>query len=366
MRIILLAVLLSMLALGCDAKAGPCKPVCPAPPRGCKVCPPPTDPYPVIASNFDINQWIEGTVGTNLPGNGGTPPGAFRFLCEPSHVAYDDPIVYPNQPGASPHLHTFFGNTLANGNSTYQSLRTTGNGTCDGGPVNRTGYWMPSMFNGAGQVVVPDFFEVYYKAESGTPHFPRGLRFVFGFDMTNPTQFDDPNHPRPWKWYCDTASGEGKTIHDAGCPTGNHLIGRLAGPTCWNGALDSPNHRSHLAYLYYDGSGPSPVCPAGYSQRLPEVTVLVYFTSPGPVSLDSWYLSSDRMPGMPRFPGGTNFHSDWFGAWDDGILNTWHQFCLDGLLSCSGGQLGDGRNLKRVPGFDMGTANPQFVDPPLP
>src|SRR5690348_12510654 len=36
--------------------------------------------------------------------------GAFRTMCNPSHMAFNDPIVYPGQPNRS-HLHTFFGNT---------------------------------------------------------------------------------------------------------------------------------------------------------------------------------------------------------------------------------------------------------------
>ena len=39
-----------------------------------------------------------------------TDIGAFRTVCEFSHMAFDDPIVYPGQPGRS-HLHVFFGNT---------------------------------------------------------------------------------------------------------------------------------------------------------------------------------------------------------------------------------------------------------------
>ena len=34
--------------------------------------------------------------------------GAFRTVCDFSHMAFDDPIVFPGQPGKS-HLHAFFG-----------------------------------------------------------------------------------------------------------------------------------------------------------------------------------------------------------------------------------------------------------------
>ena len=68
--------------------------------------------------------------------------GFFRVTCEVSHFAYDDPIVFPGQPGAA-HLHMFFGNTEANAYSTFDSLLNTGTSTCNGQDLNRTAYWVP-------------------------------------------------------------------------------------------------------------------------------------------------------------------------------------------------------------------------------
>lgn len=88
--------------------------------------------------------------------------GKLRFLCKYSHVAYDDPIVAPGVPGAA-HLHLFYGNTLTNASSTYNSLRSSGDGTCDGGPLNRTAYWMPAMLDSSvNKVRIPIYFEWYY------------------------------------------------------------------------------------------------------------------------------------------------------------------------------------------------------------
>ena len=56
------------------------------------------------------------------------PQGAvpqFLVECDYSHMAEDDPIVYPGAPGAS-HLHVFFGNTSTNANSTVKSLAQIG------------------------------------------------------------------------------------------------------------------------------------------------------------------------------------------------------------------------------------------------
>jgi hypothetical protein len=60
-----------------------------------------------VASNFNVDSLVRS--GLSIPPSSAhEPSGNFRFLCRASHLAADDPIVYPNQPGKS-HLHHFFG-----------------------------------------------------------------------------------------------------------------------------------------------------------------------------------------------------------------------------------------------------------------
>jgi len=154
--------------------------------------------YDSIPSNFDVSQQLVAAWGTGAIPSSGAPDvvGAFRFICTPSHEAKDDPIVFPGQPGRS-HLHQFFGNSLADANSTYRSLRTSGESTCTNA-LNRSAYWMPAMLNGKGGVVRPDYVSIYYKRRPESDpecqrmgkacvDLPRGLRFVFGYDMINGT-----------------------------------------------------------------------------------------------------------------------------------------------------------------------------------
>ena len=42
------------------------------------------------------------------------------------------------------------------------------------------------------------------------------------------------------------------------------------------------------------------------------------------------------MPNMPMQKPGTTMHSDWFGAWDDTILDKWMTKCIDAGMSCVG------------------------------
>ena len=74
-------------------------------------------------------------------------------------------------------------------------------------PLNRSAYWMPAMLDGKGNVVRPDYVQIYYKRRPATdpivsdptnPQYegkahpvPNGLRFIFGFNMLNPTQSPD-------------------------------------------------------------------------------------------------------------------------------------------------------------------------------
>jgi hypothetical protein len=279
------------------------------------------------------------------------------MICNFSHLGYDDPIVYPGQPGKS-HLHMFFGNTSVNANSTYESLRQNGNGTCQGGPINRSGYWAPAVFNAAGQVVVPDFISVYYKGSNSTTSeiqkmvpLPNGLKMIAGYDMANGISNPATTH---FNWYCETNQVKQQTIPN--CAPGERVGVNLAFPQCWDGInLDSADHRSHLAYVNYINS--QPVCPATHPVHIPEFTLGIWFTHDG--NSQNWYLASDRMAGMTH-PNGSSFHSDWLGAWDSTIRDRFMQNCINGMRDCAGGQLGDGTYLtERAP-----YTGPKILPPP--
>jgi hypothetical protein len=272
------------------------------------------------------------------------PSGNFRTFCSVSHLSYDDPVVYPRQPGAA-HLHMFFGNTLANANSTYESLRTTGGSTCQGGPVNRSAYWMPAIMNAGGRVVAPEHLKVYYKGngtQSGIGSVasnPNGLRMIAGYNAANPGAIRAD-------WKCAGGAGQ-QTVPS--CPAGSELTVDIRFPMCWNGRdVDSADHRSHMAY----GTGGSGWitalggCPASHPIHVPEYTLIAVFKSDG--NSQNWYASSDRMPGMAAQPNGSTFHADWFGAWENSAQETWTQECIREMRNCVWGELGDGTRLQDI------------------
>ena len=260
-----------------------------------------------IPSNFDVASELVPAWGNGAIPVSGAPDvvGAFRFICNPAHLAKDDPIVYPGQAGKS-HLHQFFGNTAANANSTYESLRTTGQSTCNS-PLNRSAYWMPAMMNGKGQVVRPDYISIYYKRRPASDpkctasnpgamgdcvDLPRGLRFVFGYDMVSnqtPTGAAYFNCDGP-----TATPGHYPTIVEAArnCPTGNKLGAVINAPDCWDGKnLDSPNHRDHMAYGSYGNDGYK--CPSTHPKVIPTFTMGVWYTTDADLDRSgTWSISA--------------------------------------------------------------------------
>jgi hypothetical protein len=104
-------------------------------------------------------------------------------------------------------------------------------------------------------------------------------------------------------------------------------------------------------------------CPSTHPKVIPTFTLGAWYTSDQ--NLPMWHLSSDRMSGMTHVDGET-LHADWFGAWDDTVLKMWHDGCINSFLNCSGGDLGNGKQLKVFSGFSW-TANPRFMPvPPKP
>jgi hypothetical protein len=334
-------------------------------------------PYPeltTIPSNFDINSEL---VSAPLPASAAPDVvGAFRFICNPGQVLADDPIVYPGQPGAS-HLHQFYGNTGANAFSTYSSLRQTGQSTCMS-PVNRSAYWMPAMLDGKGNVVRPDYVVIYYKRKPASdptvsdptnPQYegkaiplPNGLRFTFGFNMLSPADTKTGSA----YFNCDGPTAVAGHYPDLpsvmkNCPAGNRVGAIISAPECWDGVnLDSADHRSHIAYPGYGYWG-YPKCPSTHPYVIPAFTMGAWYTVAPEDDTSKWKLSSDEM--FPGYPAGYTLHADWFGAWDNNVMSIWTDNCINKMLNCSAGILGNGQQIKMFSGFSW-NANPRLV--PIP
>ncbi|MEM7274852.1 MAG: DUF1996 domain-containing protein [Actinomycetota bacterium] len=271
------------------------------------------------------------------PDNGSVGDGQFRAACEYSHFAYDDPIIYPNQPGGS-HLHMFFGNTEVHAGTTTDQLVNRGGGTCNGFELNRSGYWTPALLDGRGNVIVPDAIILYYKSKdtANVQRMPQGLKMVSGNTGAESFTASDFLH-----WSCGgsgAAYNKTNRIPDCG---GDYLNATIAFPQCWDGRnLDSADHRSHMALV-----SPHVPCPASHPVRLPQITILLYFPSEGWTS--DWHLSSDNLDGFNSGPGGS-LHADWWGGWNDEAMDLWTNGCMRAARNCSFGQTGTDRQLAKL------------------
>lgn len=285
--------------------------------------------------------------------------GAFRFICTPGQLNYDDQVLYPGVTGGAPHLHQWYGNTTGNYSSTYATLRAAGESTCSN-KLNRSAYWVPALMNGAGKVIQPDYLSIYYKRHAdgdppclresakGCVGLPTGLRVVSGYDMKRMGQAQpeaDTFHHR-----CISAgkpSVHRKTLAEAvsDCGGAGQIMTAINFGNCWNGALDSADHRSHLTHAQYIGQAYAQ-CPATHPYVIPEVTQQIAYTidaGDGAIA-----FSFDLMPGM-TMAGGSTFHADYMEAWDPHTRAIWEGNCIGKMLNCSDGELGDGTMLKRGP-----------------
>ena len=310
--------------------------------------------------------WGKGTI----PGRYHENTGAFRFVCAgDGKLAHDDPLVYPGEPGRS-HLHLVWGSVRFDAYTTTADLAAEPESNCNAGTaaLNRSSYWMPALQfiagPDAGKVIRPDLISNYYKRHrSASPQctagsgktmgqcvvLPDELRIVAGWDMRKPERL-----AKHMSWYCGSGNGTHYSNLDdlfaQGC-TGN-LVANVVLPNCWDGKhLDAPDNRAHMAYPSY-GSWGYARCPASHPFVIPTTEYKAIWAVRGDMITrnaqgrvrSNVQLSSDPM--RPNGKPGETLHADYIEKWDRRAKAMWHEHCIDGGLDCSGGDLGNGMQLR--------------------
>jgi hypothetical protein len=346
---------------------------------------------PPIASEFDPALGMRPSWGTGAIAASAVPDdvGAFRMTCGAGDLAYVDPIVYPGTIGVS-HLHQFFGLRAVRPDETYQSARagkrTSTCGVADYA-LNRSAYWLPALLDGKGHVIQPNLVSIYYKRlPKSAPRcnwltdprgqaeacvdMPQGLRAVAGFDMQAPPPSRSllARPAQGGSFYC-AGPGASSTKADnleavlPGCPAGSKLYVAINFPNCWDGKnLDSPDHRSHLAYGSY-GSWGYLRCPQSHPKLIPAVHVAAEYSIEAGDDPSLIRLASDEFEGLPR---GKTLHGDFMPAWDPVAHRAFHENCIDKLLNCSGGDFGNGMQLRGAAQPSYGWINPNRLVPVPP
>lgn len=319
---------------------------------------------------------------SNRADNGRSPQGQFRLICTVSHWRYDDPIVSPNRPGGHDHLHLFFGNTEADATSTGDSLLESGASTCQGGPLNRSGYWMPAVMAGDDTVVVPSKITLYYKtyydqAGDSINPLPNGVMMPA---HTGPNGLPATTFParQALSWGCyNPALGLAVELRNTipgtdspPCPAGHEIRASIQFPQCLavddagNPRLTADDLVSHTYNLERAPRNHRSTCPDTHPYRIPQITYLVNFETPAGGTSD-WRLSCDHdLDGDGRIdhPGGC-LHADWLGAWNDAALDRWHTGCIEALRNCSIGQTSGPRAFARITGDRLAGRLQDYVGP---
>jgi hypothetical protein len=307
--------------------------------------------------------------------------GDFRTTCNTAWIRYDDAIVLPGQEGAS-HNHTGAGNTKVDYDTVESTIRTRNSpkGSCVGGAVNFSGYWVPTMLKGpmdAGIPVVPDWLLYYKPGNAGYWYqgpdiisLPLGLVMVSG-DAKRTVGGGIPD------FHCTTRFTGG--LFPAGNPPGEmpqncpyqQPSGQLgAGEQlrlwmgigfnqCWDGTnLDSTNHKDHLAAMIVNGPGITATtqagspgaqqykCPDTHPYIIPQITIIPMWPVPPGETTSGWRLASDvYLIDNPSGGHGWSGHADWMNGWDPAILTQMVNGCSNKPLNCGSFFLGwgDGR-----------------------
>ena len=284
---------------------------------------------------------------------------AFRTECQYASTSRNDPIVYPGQANAA-HWHVFFGNTAADHNLTNPINQ--GNSTCTGGTHNKTAYWAPALvetnsynpstkqFNLA-QTMPQDPMQDYYKSSYAgvqsdeVSPFPTGLRMIAG---SNPNSRPTSSMSTDYLYFDCINSGSAQDVYNGmyyltsiptNCPPGKFIQATIVFPQCGarnpdgSPVIDSPDHRSHMAYPI-KGSGCPPTHPINYAEIIEHFRWVV--PSTGSAGLR---FSSDMYPGVAA---GWTFHADWFNGWNPTTFNTLLNNCYKISRSQYGGGSGFG------------------------
>ncbi|MGZ6625766.1 MAG: DUF1996 domain-containing protein [Solirubrobacteraceae bacterium] len=242
--------------------------------------------------------------------------GIFVADCAFSHRAMNDPIVSHGKPGWS-HAHDFYGDSSTNAFSTFGSLRRSP-GNCT--PADdRSAYWTPTLYrNGmpVRAVQVQAYYEDFFRYGRVLP-FPSGLRMVAGggMGMTAPAG--------TVRWTCQPDNSLDGGLSIPSCPS-SYVTLRVSFPDCWDGRrVDSPNHRSHMAYAQPDPRRMGiHVCPAGHPVVVPDLQLNITYPM-------------HNGKGVTLASGSVKTaHADFFNGWKPSTLLQRINTDLNGGMAC--------------------------------
>ncbi|KAF2673554.1 hypothetical protein BT63DRAFT_159880 [Microthyrium microscopicum] len=271
-----------------------------------------------------------------------------------------DPLVSPGK--LSDHAHTFHGSPGFGMNISHDEIRA---GSCTSCLVthDKSVYWTPPLMfqypNGTtvvleqigGMLAYYEQLPIVPIPQPGqTTAFPAGFRMIAG-DNTRRGSTLPATIEQKSVWVFDPKMREQSTLAQLaigfnclnykGTPEpfddrnklpGRHVLDSCADglrleltfPSCWDGEhLDSPDHKSHVAYssLVFDGT-----CPEGFEKRLPTLKYETIFNVAKYNGVEGKFMLSNGDE------TGYSYHGDYVMGWDEKFL----QDAVDGCQNRSG------------------------------
>lgn len=256
-----------------------------------------------------------------------------QTLCAYHHTLGDDAIMMFGKAGQAI-LYDFFGNTHTDASSTWQTLRTQPETSCDN-QADSSAWWAPSLKLPDGEVVKPAWQKTYYQASGVDKYplhpFPAGLELLAGDHRGT-----GPN--ASINFLCSDA----EATHTAGEVCGLRKSGDavqfnigILFPNCWDGTHLKPT-RDHSNAAYADNGK----CPADYPIKLPGINMNIAYVMPHLTSLDTSKIQLSLDPTLngnhreEHWGSIYTAHADFMNGWREESAHFMTEMCMNNDMDC--------------------------------
>ena len=224
----------------------------------------------------------------------------FVVECELSHLAFDDPLVLPGNPGKS-HLHMFFGNRAVDSDPDYNDRVLAADTSCDQ-RRDTASYWAPALLDRRGQgcraaaASRPTTDPGSGVDPADVVAYPEGIMIIGGDSTSTDVAVDRRRRVVVWH------RRRSRARHRRSAPTGRRCGCIVTFPDCWDGnRLTTFGSSAHVRYS--DGR-----CPDSHPVAMPQLTIGIDYP---PVDPDGLSLASG---------GIETAHADFWNVWDQDKL----------------------------------------------